>query len=290
MAYNKTDMVEFNKEYYNNGNYFLLKENYKTITLYYSVADTLSESRKTDDKITFKKSSETNVKKSIGDILKTKTKLTKDKVKKKFEKIKSDGEMDELVDSDGTLLGSNIPIINQRNTTKDTTDQRVTKSNVANNPLTRGYRVYWGESEDEKDNVVSEVDYSDAFGYEETKDMDYNDTVGTLDDMGVDDPIGRAEEMGKDPKLDKKKLKGSFTKQRLSEKEKIDEIQRNKMVKMVEDILMSKKKKDNNDVISSKSKKPISSFLTKNLSSIKKLAEKEGISLSELIKMLKYDE
>lgn len=283
-------MIEFNKEYYNNGYYFLLKENYKTITLYYSVANTLSESRKTDDKITFKKSSESKVKKSIGDILRSKNKLTKDKIKQKFEKINSDGEIDELVDADGTMLGSNIPIINQRNTTKDTTDQRITKSTAANNPLTRGYRVYWGESEDEKDNVVSEVDYSDAFGYEETKDMDFKDTVETLDDMGVDDPIGRAEEMGKDPKLDKKKLKGSFTKQRLSEKERIEEIQRKKMVKMVEDILMSKRKKDTNDIVSSKSKKPINSFLTKNLSSIKKLAEKEGISMSDLIKMLKYDE
>ena len=41
-----------------------------------------------------------------------------------------------------------------------------------NNPVTRGYRVYWGESEDEDGNVINEINFLHTFGYEETKDLD----------------------------------------------------------------------------------------------------------------------
>ena len=60
---------------------------------------------------------------------------------------------------------------------------------------------------------------------------------------------------------------------------------------MVEDILTKKSKKDG-DVVKtdSNSNQTISKFLKRNLKSIKKLAEKEGISLDQLIKTLKYDE
>jgi hypothetical protein len=201
--------------------------------------------------------------------------------------------LDELVDSDGSLSDSNIPILNQKlySPFPKTTDQIIPAARASNDPVRRGYRVYWGESEDEQDNVVSEVDYSDAFGYEETKDMDFDNTVDTLEDMGVENAEERAEEMGKDPKLEKKKLKGSFIRQRLVEKEPIDEIQKQQMVKMVEDILTKKTKKDG-DVVkkNSDSSKSIGNFLKRNLKSIKKLAEKEGISVDQLIKALKYDE
>ena len=33
------------------------------------------------------------------------------------------------------------------------------------------------------EDVINEVDYSEAFGYEETKDMDYTDTIKTLKKM-----------------------------------------------------------------------------------------------------------
>jgi hypothetical protein len=106
--------------------------------------------------------------------------------------------------------------------------------------------------------------------------------------MGVEDPEGRAEEMGKDAKLDKKKVKGAFTRQRLSEKDTIEEIQRKEMIKMVEDIL-TKKNKDNSDVVKKDTNKGVSEFITKNLKAIKNLAEKEGININQLIKMLKYE-
>ena len=284
-------MIEYNKEYFSNNYYFLLKEGYDKISLFYSVAETLTESRKKDKKIVLSKKNEKSIKDLVGKFLKTKKKLNPKQIEKKFKDLDSEGEIEELVDADGTMLGSNSPILNQKLTPKKTMDQTVAMSRVTNDPVTRGYRVYWGESEDEQDNVVTEVDYSDAFGYEETKDMDFEDTVETLEDMGVDNGEERAEEMGKDPKLEKKKVKGAFIRQRLVEKEPIEEIQRQKMVKMVEDILTKKSKKDG-DVVKtdSNSNQTISKFLKRNLKSIKKLAEKEGISLDQLIKTLKYDE
>jgi len=284
-------MIEYNKEYFGNNYYFLLKESYDKISLFYSVAETLTESRKKDKKIVLNKKNEKNIKSLVDKFLKTNKKFTEKQINSKFKELDGDGEIEELVDADGTMLGSAIPIKSQYLTPKKTMDQTIAMSRATNDPVTRGYRVYYGESEEEQDNIVAEVNYDEVFGWEETKDMDYNDTVGTLEDMGVDNAEERAEEMGKDPKLEKKKMKGSFIRQRLVEKEPIDEVQKQRMIKMVEDILTKKSKKDG-DVVksSSEANKTIGSFLKRNLKSIKKLAEKEGISLDQLIKALKYDE
>ena len=106
--------------------------------------------------------------------------------------------------------------------------------------------------------------------------------------MGSDNAEERAQEMGKSPKLDKKKKKGAFVRQRLSEKDSIEEQQKKAMMKMVEDIL-AKKSKDSSDVVS-KNETPVSKILMKNLQSIKKLAEREGININQLIKILKSGE
>jgi hypothetical protein len=157
-------------------------------------------------------------------------------------------------------------------------------SRVTNDPVTRGYRVYYGESEEKDDNVVSEVNMEDAFGYEETKDKDYQGTVNTLKDMGVDNPVERTKQFGK---LKDVKRKNGKLKQRIVEKEKLSEVQKQKMVKMVEDII-TKKSKDDSEVVGKDSS--LSKILMNNLKSIKKLAEKEGISLSQLMKALKNHE
>lgn len=284
-------MIEYNQEYFSNNYYFLLKEGYDKISLFYSVAETLTESRKKDKKIVLNKKNEKKIKGLVDKFLKTNKKFTEKQINTKFKDLETQGEIEELVDGDGTMLGSSVPILNKSLSPRKTMDQTVPMARVSNDPIRRGYRVYWGESEDEKDNVVSEVDYDGVFGWEETKDMDYDDTVNTLADMDVTNPEERAEEMGKDPKLEKKKMKGSFIRQRLIEKEPIDESQKKQMIKMVEDILTKKSKKDG-DVVnkSSNSDKTIGVFLKRNLKSIKKLAEKEGISVDQLIKALKYDE
>jgi len=282
-------MITFNKEYFGNNYYFFLKESEEKITLYYSVAETLTESRKKDKKMDFNKKDDKKIKKIVDDLLNSKDKPSIKKVEDKLKSVKKKGEIDELVDSDGTMLSSRIPFLNLTLTPRKTMDQTVPMSRTTNDPVTRGYRVYWGESEDEQDDVLSEVDFSDAFGYEETEDMDFKNSVKTLKDMGVDNAVERTKQFGKikgvKPKKDKR---GRLVlKQRLAEKDSIEEQQRKEMIKMVEDML-AKKSKDNSDVMSKD--EPINKILVKNLQSIKKLAEKEGISINKLINILKKGE
>ena len=277
-------MINFNTEYFSNGNYFFLKDRGDKISLYYSTADTLTESRKNDDRMDFDKKNSKNVKTMINNILKSKKKLSKGDIKKRFDKAKTSGEIEELVDDDGTMLSSKIPNINHALTPRKTMDQTVQMSRTTNDPVMRGYRVYYGESEEGTDEVINEVDYSEAFGYEETKDMDFKNTVKTLKKMGVENAVERAKEFGKIPN---EEVEDGELKQKLFEKETLEERQHRLMKKMVEDIL-TKKPKTDSDVI--KKDTGVSKILLKNIQSIKKIADKEGISLNMLIKALKTNE
>lgn len=276
-------MINFNTEYFSNNYYFFLKDRGDKISLYYSVADTLTESRKKDDKIDFDKKDTKKIKDVMSKVLKSKKKVSKDDLTKTLKNVKSKTEIEEFVDEDGTMLTSRIPYINTALSPRKTMDQTVPMARTTNDPVTRGYRVYYGEGEEKNGKMINEVDYSEAFGYIETKDMDYNNTVETLAKMGVENPEERAQEFGKLPK--QKKHDGKL-KQRLSEKDTIEEQQKQQMTKMVEDIL-TKKSKDDSGVIKNNG---ISKILMKNLQSIKKIAEKEGISINMLIKSLKSNE
>lgn len=273
-------MINFNTEYFENNCYFYIKDKGDKISLYYNVEETLTESRKSDTKIDFDKKDEKKVKGIVSGAMKTKSKVSKKTLDKKLKGVKSKKEIDELVDDDGSLLGSRIPNINQTLSPHKTTDQTVSMSRTTNDPVMRGYRVYYGESKKGSDKVINEVDYSEAFGYEETKDMDFKNTVKTLKEMGVENAVERAKEFGKLPKA--KKEDGEL-RQRLSEKDTIEEHQKNMMKKMVEDIL-TKKSKDSSDVIKNTG---VSKILKKNLQAIKNIANKEGISINTLIKALK---
>jgi len=281
-------MIKYNTGYFGNNCYFYLKDGGENITLYYSTGETLNESKKDLEKKSFKKQDAKKVVDTLRGILKSKKKFTKSSIEKELTK-KPSGEIDELVDTDGTMLSSRIPRLNQTLTPHKTMDQTIAMTRISNNPVLRGYRVYYGESVEDSDNVMSEVDYSEAFGYEETEKMDYKNTVKTLKKMGVENATERAKQFGKLPKQKvKKNRKGQrVLKQRLVEKDQIEEEQKQRMIKMVEDIL-TKKNKSDSDVISKNN--PISKILAKNIQSIKKIAEKEGISVSELIKILKSNE
>lgn len=284
-------MIKYNTEYFRNNCYFFLKDKGDKIDVYYSVEDTLLESRKKDKKIVVDKKFEEKLKKVVDKVLNSKEKVSKKEV---------DGEIEELIDYDGSFLGSNIPFLNMTLTPHKTMDQTISMSRVTNDPVTRGYRVYWGEGEEKGENLVNEVDYSEAFGYEETKNAKtYDQASKIFKKMGIEDDIerdDRLKKLGFSKKLDKSlaqekkqgKCKNCFTKRRLSEKEQIEEERKNKAVKMVEDIL-TKKKTDDHE-ISKKENSGLSKILLKNLKSIKKIAEKEGISVSQLIKVLKTDE
>lgn len=217
---------------------------------------------------------------------------------KNNEEESTDGEMTELVDSDGTFGGSAIPILQLGLHPRKTQDQTVIATRQTNNPFVRGYRVFYGESvESDDEKLLDEINMSDAFGYEETEDLEtYDDADEVLQQMGIEDPFernDRLETMGFDPKLDaqlkreKKRgvCKNCFTKRRLSEVEK------EKMIKMIDEILL-KKKKNSEDVINKDGddETPVTKILKRNLQSIKRIAEKEGININQLIKILKVGE
>jgi hypothetical protein len=224
------------------------------------------------------------------------------KIPEKHKEKKSNGEIEELVNSDGSMIGKSIPILDLGMHPRKTMDQTIVATRQTNNPVVRGYRVYYGESE-EKDNekILDEVDYSDAFGYEETEDVStYDDADEVLVDLGIEDPFERNERLevlGFDPQLDKQlkqakkggQCKNCFTKRRLSE------LENQKMVRMIDEILLGKKSNSNDVVKKTKEeddedKSPISKILMRNIESIKKIADKEGISLNKLLKHFRQSE
>jgi DNA-binding transcriptional regulator YhcF (GntR family) len=130
---------------------------------------------------------------------------------------------------------------------------------------------------------------SGAFGFEETKDMNGQETFEYFRDelkMAEPDAWERTLEQGKDPSGKKdenskfKKDKNFVTRATLSE------IQKQKMIKVVEDILMGKKNSNNSEVTKKKNDEEIPSFLKKNMKSLIKQMEKQGFSKKDLIKML----
>lgn len=202
---------------------------------------------------------------------------------------KPEGEIEELIDYDGTMLSSKIPILDPHVTAKgdDTMDKAVAAARITQDPLTRGYRVYYGESL--KPKPITEEDMEDAFGFEETKFMDAEDTIDYfVKELGFneDDAEDRAEEMGKDPDMDDtsryKNKKNFVMKGRITEKNKM--LSKEQIIKMAEDSLVSKS--DNYDIKVNKKTSPI---LQRNIKALKKLALIDGVSTSELIKMLKNE-
>jgi hypothetical protein len=196
--------------------------------------------------------------------------------KEKTKKGKEE-EVTELVDDDGTMLTSKIPITNPASTgtvgNPTTTDQKVGMQRVPRDPLLRGVYGYYGESH------IREEDMEGAFGFEDTKFMDYKDTVKYYQkelDMDKDSAIERTVQQGKKPNLQKRAPKNIKKKKnfidRLILKEK--EIEEDKIVN----------KTSISDVDS-----PASKILKKNISALKSMAEKEGLSLNDLIRFLKNE-
>ena len=265
-------MITNNKEFYSSPYYFFIKETKDKYSLYFSIEETLTEARKKDEMVKIPKDKIETVKKYLE-------KVVKDKKKKTTKKVKS--EIEELVNADGGMSNSSIPILDPKTHPKKTMDQTISAARITNDPITRGYRTYFGESE------LSEEDMSDAFGYEETKDLDGKETfkyfVKELD-LEPDDAKERTKQQGKDPSGNRdKKSKYKHDKNFIS-RQIIPEIQKQKAIKVLEDILMNKTS-DDKEV--GKKELKSSKILIKNISSLKKQAEKEGISLSDLIKMLK---
>ena len=283
--------MEFRKEYFYSPYYFYLKEGKNDISLYFSVSNTLTEARKKDEVIKFKKNQKEPLKVTLKNISKEKKLKSTEDVKKHLTKKKK--ELDELVDSDGTMLSSKIPIYNPYLSPKKTTDQEVVATRQTNNPVTRGYRVYWGEGEEKDGEVVSEIDLSGSFGREETEDLNGPETFDTyVKDLGmsVDDAKERTRQQGKIPdKKEHKKKLSRVPKEIKDDPNYVDTItlvekRKTKALQMVEDILLKDKETEKGI---GKKNPTVHSLITKNLESLKKLAKKEGISINDLIKILK---
>jgi hypothetical protein len=230
--YSKKTMLKLNEEYFGSNYYFLLREKKDGGHLWFSVANTITEARKKDEYVKVPKDKIEKLKQHLEKIIKSKK-------KKSTEDVKS--EVEEIVNSDGTLSNSNVPILDPAVTPRKTMDQTIQSTRQPGNYLAwsyRGGRTYYSESE------VKEEDMSAAFGYEETKDLPPEETIKTLEDMGVDNPVERAIEFGKDPNISQeKKKKGSDMKIRLQEKESLKKLQKEQMAKIIEDILLGNKKK-----------------------------------------------
>ena len=293
-------MIKLNEEYFNSPYYFFCKDKGNKIAIYFSVSNTILESRKNDEVIVVDKEIFKDIQKIISNILNSGKKLSKQYIHKLLSSKsksnnKSNGEIGELVNPDGSIIGSNIPILNQRNLAKKTMDQTVKMARSNQFPY---FRWYWNESkENNSDKLLDEVDQSETFGFEETEYVSTYDKADEIfkDELGVEDDIERDERvkrLGFDRNLDKQlrnekkrgKCKNCFTKRRLSEfvKQNVDEMIFSKKAKEKEFVKKNKLDDSENSVMSR--------LLIRNIEAIKRLAEKENIKIEKLIKHLKQGE
>lgn len=274
----KEQMITVDNEFYSSPYYFLLRDKGNKYSLYFSVEVNLNEARKKDEVIHFDKKKGEKVKKHLK-------KVAKEKKVKDTKTLKKD--LEELVNLDGAMSNSKIPILDPRLHPRKTMDQTVATSRITNDPISRGYRTYYGESVEE----MSEEDMSAAFGYEETKDLDGKETYEYFKDeleMGSDEAKDRTEQQGKDPsgKRDKKskyKDDPNFISRQI-----LPEIQKQKAIKMLEDMLAKKKSSGDADIAEKETeeKKEIPSLIMKNAKSLMRQAEKHGLSKKDILRIL----
>ena len=187
-------------------------------------------------------------------------------------------EVNELLDYDGSLLSSKVPMGGKNVKTlssKKTTDDVVKATSQAGTWTGAGhyFKRYYGESVEE----LGENDMSEVLGYEETKDKNAEETIEYFEkehEMDTDEAKDRTESMGKTQKLDKK----GENYQRLTEKENLKKIAEDKARKMIEVILNNKS--DDGEITHK-------SFLNNKIKNLIKLAKAEGVSIDDLIEKIK---
>jgi hypothetical protein len=216
-------MLKLNEEYFDNKYYFLLREKKDGGHLWFAVSNTLTEARKKDAYIKVPKEMIKKIQKHLDRLINSKKSKTTQEL---------NSELGEIVNSDGVMQSSSIPILDPRLHPKKTMDQTVVATTQPGDFLARSSRGFGARS------YMGEEDLSKAFGYEETKDLPPKKTVKKLKSMGVDNAVERAKEFGKDPSLNQDlKKPDSEMRIRITEKEKIQEIQKRKMEKLVRNIM-----------------------------------------------------
>jgi hypothetical protein len=206
---------------------------------------------------------------------------------KKSETENNGGEIDELIDADGSLSNSTVPILDQGQHTQWTQDMRASLNRMASGGFPFKARIWFGEGEEEE-KVLDEENFLGTYGYEEIEDEDvktFKGCIGVFKDLDIKDPFERYERcmsFGFDPELDPEG------------KQRIVELRKEKMKQMIDELLLNKKSEDDDVVKKEKNEDDedsvISKILMRNLESIKKIAEKEGIDLNKLVKHLKKGE
>ena len=271
-------MINVDQEFYSSPYYFLLRDKGNKYSLYFSVEGKLNEARKKDEVIHFEKKKGEKVKKHLK-------KIAKEKKIKDTKTLKTD--LEELVNLDGAMSNSKIPILDPKLHPKRTMDQTVAASRITNDPISRGYRTYYGESVEE----MAEEDMSGAFGYEETKDLDGKETFKYFKnelEMEPEEAKDRTEQQGKDPS-GKRDAKSKYKKDpNFISRQILPEIQKQKAIKMLEDMLAKKKNSGDADIAEkdSNEEKEIPNLIKKNAKSLMKQAEKHGLSRKDILKLL----
>jgi hypothetical protein len=279
----KEQMIATDNEFYSSPYYFLLRDKGDKYSLYFSVEGNLTEARKKDEVIHFEKSKGEKVKKHLK-------KIAKEKKIKNTKTLKTD--LEELVNADGAMSHSAIPILDPKLHPRKTMDQTVSAARITNDPISRGYRTYYGESVEEE---ISEIDMSGAFGYEETEDMDGPETYEYLvKDMGMEpeDAKERTKQKGQDPTGKKDKKSKYYNDKNFITRSTLSEIQKQKAIKMVEDLL-TKKSSDNSEVgkkVNADSIEELPLLIRRNLKSLLNNVEKHGFSKEDIIKLIKKGE
>ena len=193
-------------------------------------------------------------------------------------------ELEELVDYDGSIKSGKIPDGAQTNATigsKETTDATVAATSQYGVWTSGGnfFKRYYGES-------VEEADMSKSLGYEETKDLDADDTVEYFEkelDMDEDEAEERTEDFGKTKHLGDQ----GENYQRLTEKERLRKISEYKAKDVIEVILSDKS--DDGGITSSEESWDMPSsdkLLRKQISNLVKLASANDVSIDELKDMI----
>lgn len=80
-------MIDFGKEYYSDNTYFFLKKRTKNIDVYFSVGDTLTEARNIDELISLPLSAESNIKRLVEKVIKSKKKFSKSDIRNLIKKV-----------------------------------------------------------------------------------------------------------------------------------------------------------------------------------------------------------
>ena len=276
----KEKMIATDNEFYSSPYYFLLRDKGDKYSLYFSVEGNLTEARKKDEVIHFEKSKGEKVKKHLK-------KIAKEKKIKDTKTLKTD--LEELVNADGAMSNSAIPILDPKLHPRKTMDQTVSAARITNDPISRGYRTYYGESE------MKEIDMSGAFGYEETENMDGPETYEYLiKNMGMEpeDAKERTKQKGQDPTGKKDKKSKYYKDKNFITRATLSEIQKQKAIKMVEDLL-TKKNSDNSEVgkkVNADSIEELPLLIKRNLKSLLNNVEKHGFSKEDIIKLIKKGE